>query len=388
MLNLIEKLVMILAFLIPLEGIIIFSGVTFSRLVVILIILIYFINLVIAEGSIQISKTIIFYFVFILFIIFSAIYHESANYISSRAISIYSNFLLVLSIYNSSFNEYKIIQFMKSFIIGLFIANTIAIIETLTGHIDNFYIVGLGSNLYAVYCLLAFFINIYFVINYKLVRKKYHLNYHILFALLNLHGLISSDSRLNLIYLVAFFVLLVLNMRFIVTNAQKFIVSIIFILFTVYIFNNLIINYVLSTEEITIDSRLIIWIANFNIFLDYPFTGIGFGEFGNYFGDTYQFLFETVKDYGNDRSTHSTFLGSMAEFGILGLLFWVLFIYLNIKDYKKSIINKNNIPYGLSTRYIIQFLVLICVAGVITSDMITYKLFWIIFTLNDRIINI
>ena len=388
MIQLIDKLTIILVFLIPLEGIVIFNGVTLSRVTAMLIILVYFTNLLLTRGNIQLNKITIFYLLYISLIILSGIFFPQINIFSSRAISIYSNLFLIISIYNTTLSEYKIIQIMKSFAFGLFIANIIAIVEPFFGYRGTFHVVGLGSNLYAVYCLLGFFINVFFVINYRIIKNIYQFNLHILFALINLHGLIIADSRLNLIYLVSFMLLLYINLEMAKTMYKKIIFLIVFISFASYIYYVQATKYDISFDKIMLDSRIIHWIANFDMFLDYPFTGVGFGQYGENFGYTYQFFYDTVKDYGSDRSHHSTFLGSMAEFGLLGILFWISFFYFQIMDYKKYANNKNKNSFGLSTNYFIHFLALICTIGIITSDMITYKLFWIIFIMKDRILKL
>ena len=109
-------------------------------------------------------------------------------------------------------------------------------------------------------------------------------------------------------------------------------------------------------------------------------------DFKNYSSN--QFDFETrfkwdgsQKTYGSNRSTHSTIIGFMAEFGIIGIFYWCYFLIIS---YKKLF---NNWSVYLNNRniYIMyKALFIVLCFFIFIMRLETIKFFWIIFTFIDK----
>lgn len=85
-----------------------------------------------------------------------------------------------------------------------------------------------------------------------------------------------------------------------------------------------------GTEGEGVDtSRMHHWLGAIAIFDDHPLVGVGYGNYGVHFRDTYQYLVPdkwVVRFYTSQRSPHSSFLGLLAELGLIGTLAWLWLI--------------------------------------------------------------
>jgi len=62
---------------------------------------------------------------------------------------------------------------------------------------------------------------------------------------------------------------------------------------------------------------------------DHPFIGVGYGNYGYFFRDEYQFQVPGAgKLWGSVRSPHSAYLGIAADLGAIGLAFWLFLLAL------------------------------------------------------------
>ena len=62
---------------------------------------------------------------------------------------------------------------------------------------------------------------------------------------------------------------------------------------------------------------------------DHPLIGVGYGNYGHYFRDEYQFQVPGAdRLYGSVRSPHSSYVGILADLGAIGLASWLLLLGL------------------------------------------------------------
>jgi O-antigen ligase len=107
-------------------------------------------------------------------------------------------------------------------------------------------------------------------------------------------------------------------------------------------------NEVMIMKEAQID-RWNLWQANINMFLDHPFTGVGFGE--NFYRlDTY-FAKMNLPQNSFKSNAHNQFLQQLGGTGIFGLLIYLIFLFSLAKQtfcYWKSKQNNDYLVKALS----------------------------------------
>jgi len=68
------------------------------------------------------------------------------------------------------------------------------------------------------------------------------------------------------------------------------------------------------------------------ILRDHPILGVGYGNYGFYFTEVYQFQIPGAdKVYRSWRSPHSSFIGIAADLGIVGLVIWVSLLLVSVR---------------------------------------------------------
>lgn len=73
------------------------------------------------------------------------------------------------------------------------------------------------------------------------------------------------------------------------------------------------------------------------IFLNHPLFGVGYGNYGYYFLHTYQFRVPgSGKLYTSPRSPHGSYIGMLANLGLLGFLIWLAIIIVAFKNLYRS----------------------------------------------------
>lgn len=139
--------------------------------------------------------------------------------------------------------------------------------------------------------------------------------------------------------------------------------------------------------------RFALWLGGLAMFGDNPLLGVGFGNFGNEYRDTYQF--DVPDEYyarivTTSRSPHSTIIGIAAELGMIGIVLWIWLSVVAFKDLARSWVHASRGKNIWDVR-LIQALVLILIGFTIFSIFsITgdRKLLWLIFGLAGAIGNV
>jgi O-antigen ligase len=79
-----------------------------------------------------------------------------------------------------------------------------------------------------------------------------------------------------------------------------------------------------TPETITLSSRAYHALVGFAIFLDHPLLGAGYDNYGHLFLTDYQYLLGGAERlFMSVRSAHSSYIGILADLGILGITLWV-----------------------------------------------------------------
>ena len=81
-------------------------------------------------------------------------------------------------------------------------------------------------------------------------------------------------------------------------------------------------------------SRFHHWLGAIAIFNDFPLAGAGYGNFGYQFLNTYQFEVSpkwTAGVFTGLRSPHSSFLGMLAELGVVGTVLWMWLMVVSLR---------------------------------------------------------
>jgi len=90
-------------------------------------------------------------------------------------------------------------------------------------------------------------------------------------------------------------------------------------------------------NENPIYDRLNLYIASMNMFMDHPFLGVGFGQFKERVADYYENI-EGIPFRSAEIAEHDTFVGVLAEMGIIGfaliLSIYILILSKSIRLYK------------------------------------------------------
>lgn len=107
-------------------------------------------------------------------------------------------------------------------------------------------------------------------------------------------------------------------------------------------------------------------------FLENPLNGVGPGAFNDYVSR--QKLKEKFPLNIPEYDPHSTYIGALAETGILGFFVLVLFLFLMIKDYCKLKLLQND-PFALSIFLILLFFL---IEG-ISTDIMNFRHLWVFF---------
>lgn len=140
-------------------------------------------------------------------------------------------------------------------------------------------------------------------------------------------------------------------------------------------------------KESSNDNRLPIWKGVVRGAEATTFTGLGIGQFKARFREFYEGenndLIRRMMETGYFLSPHSDYLALLAIYGVVGLLSYLIFIALSLKEvylkYRNSLNTKNHIDCQFS------FLVLVSIIlfGVTNENMIS-PLFWLLLMLSTR----
>jgi len=135
------------------------------------------------------------------------------------------------------------------------------------------------------------------------------------------------------------------------------------------------------------ESRLQLWLAAIAMFNDHPLIGIGYGNYGFQFANTYQFTVPQVSGrmLRGFKGSHSSFLGTLAELGIVGLLIWLWLFTAAFRNLARSM-SKGFHADDRSRKYLIQaVLYSLAVYALYSFPSITHdhKLLWFLLSMTE-----
>jgi len=136
-----------------------------------------------------------------------------------------------------------------------------------------------------------------------------------LILVLFFYGLLKSKSKkMNIIVIPVFLSIILLLVYFVMNSSERF--------------NDI-------NEDASSLQRVQIWIISYNIFLDHPFFGIGYGQFINefkhYFSDSMYDLNFTLVNM-DMLVTHNDYLRIITELGLIGFIVFISFITFQVKS--------------------------------------------------------
>ena len=226
-------------------------------------------------------------------------------------------------------------------------------------------IFGENENAIGLTMCIGLIIMIYYVVNKNILLKKYKIL--ISFLIITMFILmLKTGSRVAILsfFLAIISMITLLRSKNFKNKIFLFIItSVIFYMLWQYIIvDTMLMNRIILTyENGNIAGREIIWMKVFSIMKNNPIFGVG------------QTGYELYSEYlfGRARSPHNVFLEIMCYTGVVGLLFFLVFIYRSIKS---------AILYYKSTYDSLALLLCIPMLGILLSgQMLNRKICWVIF---------
>lgn len=359
-----------------------FSYIQFAKIPVYILVLILILFLLYAgkklDTKLQSNEVVSFVFLilFIVFIAFQLLIIKDSSLLLSIASFLSGLGIIVALRFGLRKPEHVIFIVNLYLLIHAFIG-IIAIIQAFTGHLflphykDAETISGLWQRPAGVEGMTYNFgKNYIFPIVFTFLALKYKLYYYsktfsktylkcLLFFFLFI--LVLSKTRSTQLTIIILF------LGYLIYEYKLFKIK--YIIFAVLLFSILIIltflnlHLILDTSSYT---RFVLWYAGYNMFLDHPFIGVGFGLFKEYYESYNTF---TISFIGNNydqivKDPHNLFVGLISGTGIIGsfLLIYSFYRYLKyiknssvyIRDLRLKIINQS-IFYYLTGFILIDF---------------------------------
>jgi len=208
----------------------------------------------------------------------------------------------------------------------------------------------------------TFFLGCYLT-NYK---KKLSL----IILVLNVITLILTYSRTAyLVFLIdmALVYYICTNARkpvFTISNVLKFILPLSLALIYLVFFSPLSATFLESDANEMFDARMVHWFMGLQIFNTSPFIGVGINAHLEYMFTNFNlFGGKIIDDFFWENPIHNIHLIILVETGLIGFIFWVMFIFSNISKSKEAIANKKNIILSVTQIGILIAVVLYGITG-------------------------
>ena len=301
---------------------------------------------------------------------------------SNYSISFFLLFLLMalLSIFNSLNPTESIIELSKHFITFLFLVFTFSIFNSQRNYISSAIIVLVGFLFIETSYILKIFIENYSFDNpptrlrdfeglaynqniaslsilakiplvlFLFIKTKTKIYKYLLLVILAISVfdilIIGTRSAIYGIYLLLFIliILTVFSRKFYSLYIKKILLKPILIILSVFIVQNVLytnskrklqaINRSLELNDYSVNYRLNLWESSLEMIKDYPLLGIGIG---NWKILSIKYTKNKMTQYEVPKHAHNDFIQIMAETGILGGLFYMLFyvspFYFLLKNY-------------------------------------------------------
>lgn len=255
-----------------------------------------------------------------------------------------------------------------------------------SGFLDNPNYAGLGLTAIIIYLILRF--------NYLSGFKK-KMGQLALMALFFTTFIIAGSRTSIVMILFAGIVIFVFSKTQVKLFITSFIVMLILALlpqrlglFSGFAAENLAnrVNHSLQSEEV--DVRLIVWEGIFRSLEENGFMGMGVGQFkaqfSQYYGDESNKLILEIVNRGYHLSTHNDYLAVLTDYGIPGLILFVLFLLLSLKDKFLDLFNQQT---DLSTKFLNQysFIIISClIIFGITAENFPNPLYWFLLMMSTK----
>ncbi len=145
-----------------------------------------------------------------------------------------------------------------------------------------------------------------------------------------------------------------------------------------------------DAEEELNSSRMHHWLGAIAMFNDNPVLGVGYGNFGIHFQNTYQFLVPdkwVIRSYNVQRSPHSTFLGFLAELGLVGTMLWLWLLatpLLNVRASWSAGARAGH-RYAAVLSQAVFFALVAYVIYSVFAEVHLHKLLWLLFGLAEAV---
>lgn len=197
-------------------------------------------------------------------------------------------------------------------------------------------------------------------------------------------GLFLTESRSGVVLLMAFAALQVLPL---LSNKRKNFFLIIAVLLIFLYLINLTDIEILTVSSIfgsivegtdTIGYRYELWDAGLKMALDNPLFGVGIGRFGDYL-PAYWDSISPIRA----PTPHNTYIGVLAETGILGLLFFLVLLGKSVINYLRAILHTQDSKASrVYKTWFILFIILLI--GAFTKTDLTDKMMWFLIGLSSN----
>lgn len=321
------------------------------------------------------KEKLIYIFSIILIIIFSVFNNSAYSILSTVTIKTVIFFLIMILVsfinkFDDSYIKYEMIfgyiHVIATYLFLIFPSLYKPFANAVYGYFpvgtDNGmigYTAGLSSHysanaLYITFCLLA---TLYFVNKYK--EKK---SYKILF-LLALGALFLTTKRAHLLFSIISILTAVIlkyrkNLKSIFKNIlkkmPKYLIASLIILLILYLLFPDIINSFISRLDDGTSGRTAYWEKAFEWFLTSPLLGIGWLQFG--------FKYRPFIN-GNVMNVHNVYIQVLCECGIIGLLIFLLIIFIPLKNTIINYLKNKNEEINYYVLICQIFFILYCLTG-------------------------
>lgn len=123
--------------------------------------------------------------------------------------------------------------------------------------------------------------------------------------------------------------------------------------------------FVVGTSSDMIYARPALYIGAFRILQKYPLFGTGLGSYANYASDVYLSpIYHEIKiddisyEISNGLFLSDTFFPTLAQFGLVGIILFLIFWKKRIKEARRTmLLTRNNFPYKMTLMIVIFFLI-------------------------------
>ncbi|MFZ5649813.1 MAG: O-antigen ligase family protein [Bacillota bacterium] len=246
-------------------------------------------------------------------------------------------------------------------------------------HVNRIVSTFLDPNFYASFIVMPIFLALDKFVNCRSIRNA-------LILLTVSISFLLTFSRSGILCIIISFISIITIISIKKRNNGKnikifiglFILLIMLYLLDIFLFNNYIFNRITqrfsfaSTGGLdpSAEARIFSWERGIEVFLNHPFMGVGYNNYGNYVKYNYQFYGESTL-FGND----SSLMLILSTTGIIGSLIFLIGYILMIKEHFNMYMKKNKLKSLLFAGYLIGLFVSSFFNNLLTYPAILCELF-------------